>query len=280
MVILMSMERFAKFFSAALYIAFLPALMFMPIDVDGAGQPAAPAIDMPENLSCPRPKLETLHYEFGWNNVIAANAKVQIKEEVLANEPVMRITGDAHTIGMARNLWKMDDRMEAVIHRDSFSPIRVELNRLEGADSYRTTSVFSGNTNTATVIDVDGASVKKKQIKYGKAYEPLTLILLVRCMELSVGKTVTFDLLETDTLYRVELKVLSKEPVKVKSGSYQAFKITPTFYKIKKNQIKKEDIKAEQVFIWVADIPERYMVKVTSKVFIGAVTGELARVEK
>jgi len=261
----------------SIFVSMLIAVSVAPPAV-GTDAPATTEVDA---ASCPRPDMETLHYEFGWNGVAAAVAQVRINSDIHENSPVLRLIADAHTIGVARKLWKMDDRMEAIVHRETLEPIRVELNREEAGESYRTKSSFSRETGKAQIIDVRGTRVKKKEVKFGNAYEPLTLIVLVRCLDFHVGSQLTFDIVEGYKIYRVVLDVLEKEEIEVKAGKFEAFRVTPTFYKVKKSgKIRKEDIKAENVSIWVSADSRRHMLKITSKVFIGSVYGELVKVEK
>ena len=241
--------------------------------------PPAPA-DTVNHAQCSKPDFSTLRYEFGWNGVAAANATIRIRQETYNNSPAIRISGDAHTIGVARSAWKMDDSIEAIVNPQTLKPLRVEIAREEGGRSYRTNISFFHTTLTARVTHVKGTKVKQKTIKYGQSYDPLTLILVVRCLNFEVGRSVTFDVLDGNHIYRVVLYVIAKEILTLRSGKYTAYKVRPSFSQIPPDPKDQTNSKVNEVFIWVSADPQKYFLQVKSKIFIGSVYGELVRVEK
>jgi len=237
-------------------------------------------VDTVNQAQCAQPDFSTLRYEFGWNGIAAANANIRIRQETYNNSPAIRISGDAHTIGVARSAWKMDDRIEAIVNPQTLKPMRVEISQEEGGKSYRTNISFSPSTLTASITHVRGAKVKHKTIKYGKSYDPLTLILVVRCLNFEVGRSVSFDVLDGNHIYRVVLNVISKEVLTIRAGRFTAYKIRPSFSQIPPNPKNDTNSKVNEIFIWVAADPQKYFLQVKSKIFVGSVYGELVRVEK
>jgi len=231
--------------------------------------------------SCPATGKTSLYYEFGWNGIPAAKATVKIRQAVFDQKPAIRLLANAKTIGLARKLWKMNDRVEALVHPETLKPLQVNIHRDEGGKVYRTNISYLPETCKAKVVNVkDSGKVEKKEFECGDAYDPLTLLLVVRCLDLRVGKTIFFDVLEGDDLYRVFLDVKKKERIKVKAGTYNAFMVTPTFRKLPlKIDDDGDESKVDKVSIWVADLPEKYLLKIKSKVFVGHIYGELTDID-
>ncbi len=278
-------EVFSYFKLHASYFA-LPVLWAAVIAVfcmtPAVGGTDPPAVEPVEVTNCPRPALETLHYEFGWNGIAAAVAKIHISQEMQGNDPVIHIKGEARTIGLVRRMWKMNDQMEVWVHPATLRPFRVRIHRVEAGTVYRTSISFFPKKKTASIVNVKGKKIKKKEIKYGNAYDPLTLILVVRCLDFKVGRPVTFDVLESKRIYRAVFDVMAEEEIEVEAGRYNAFKILPSFYRLTDDgKIKKDDSeKVEEVFMWVSADPQRHLLKVKSKVFVGSVYGELTGIER
>ncbi len=230
---------------------------------------------------CPATDAASLHYEFGWNGIPAARAIVKIRKAIFEEKPVIRLLANAETVGLVKRLWKMEDRVEALVHPETLKPVKVEIHREEGGKTYRTNISYFPKTCKARVVNVkDGGKVKKKEVECGDAYDPLTLILLVRCLKFEVGKTVSFEVFEGDEIYRVFLDVKRKEKIKVEAGTFRAFVMEPSFRKLPiEKDDDDDDSKVDKVTIWVADLPERYLLKVKSKVFVGNIYGELTDID-
>jgi len=267
-----------RFFFILSWIAVFAVFCYIP----ATGGPDQPTVEPAEIVHCPQTAFETLHYEFGWNGIAAADARVYITHKMLEDDPVIHLTADARTIGLARKLWKMDDRIEAFVHPETLKPFKVEIHREEAGKTYKTNILFMQEKRIAHVTDIKGKRVRKREIKYDRVYDPLTLILLVRCLDLKVGRKIAFDVLERKRVYRVILDVLKEENIKVKAGNFHAYKIQPRIYRItRRGKVKKEFSKeVKEVYIWVAKGPQKYLLKVKSKVFVGSVYGELIKVEK
>jgi hypothetical protein len=81
-----------------------------------------------------------------------------------------------------------------------------------------------------------------------------------------VGQVLEVEAVDDLKAYRLAIKVLAREKVKVKAGEFDCFKIQPIL-------LGEGLFKAKgEVFIWVTADERRIPVKMKSKIFIGAIS--------
>ncbi|MBR3603294.1 MAG: DUF3108 domain-containing protein [Elusimicrobiaceae bacterium] len=121
-----------------------------------------------------------------------------------------------------------------------------------------------------------GQSKKKSQPKQIqgpldiKVLDMLTSLYYVRSQDLKVGKDLVFDIVNRNKQYPLLVKVLKKEKVKTKAGTFNTIVVEP--------QIRGEGIfvsKGKSLKVWLTDDKYKMPVKMTVEVFIGSVAAEL-----
>ncbi len=121
-----------------------------------------------------------------------------------------------------------------------------------------------------------GQSKKKKEPKQIqgpldiKVLDMLSSLYYVRSQKLEVGKDLVFDIVNRSKQYPLLVKVLKKEKVKTKAGTFNTILVEP--------QIRGEGIfvsKGKSLKVWVTDDKYKMPVKMTVEVFIGSVSAEL-----
>jgi hypothetical protein len=75
--------------------------------------------------------------------------------------------------------------------------------------------------------------------------------------------------------YEVGLRVVGRERVKVRAGTFDTLVIEPTLDRLDKPHYKP---KFKKMTVWVTEGETRIPVKMRSEVFIGSVSGELVEV--
>ena len=85
-----------------------------------------------------------------------------------------------------------------------------------------------------------------------------------------MGKDLVFDIVNRSKQYPLIVKVLKKEKVKTKAGTFNTIVVEP--------QIRGEGIfvsKGKSLKVWLTDDKYKMPVKMTVEVFIGSVSAEL-----
>jgi len=96
-------------------------------------------------------------------------------------------------------------------------------------------------------------------------------VLALRGLTFNVGETVTVDVQMGRDVYRVTLKVLQREEIMVKAGTFGTVVIEPIVYNVTKN----EPADVRRARLWVSDDPLHIPVKAQGEVFVGTVSAEL-----
>ena len=126
-----------------------------------------------------------------------------------------------------------------------------------------------------------GLSKKKKKPKQIqgpldiKVLDMLSSLYYVRSQKLEVGKDLVFDIVNRSKQYPLLVKVLKKEKVKTKAGTFHTILVEP--------QIRGEGIfvsKGKSLKVWLTDDKYKMPVKMTVEVFIGSVSAELLEYQR
>ena len=103
-----------------------------------------------------------------------------------------------------------------------------------------------------------------------KVLDMLSSLYYVRSQKLEIGKDLVFDIVNRSKQYPLIVKVLKKEKVKTKAGTFKTIVVEP--------QIRGEGIfvsKGKSLKVWLTDDKYKMPVKMTVEVFIGSVSAEL-----
>jgi hypothetical protein len=97
----------------------------------------------------------------------------------------------------------------------------------------------------------------------------LSAFYWVRTQDFKVGDVLEVEAMDNLKTYRLAVKVLDREKVKVKAGTFDCFKIQPVL-------LGEGLFKAKgEVFIWVTADEARIPVMMKSKIFIGSISAKM-----
>lgn len=232
----------------------------------------------PAQLSeCPFKDGERLEYEFGWNGIPAARAIMTISQVVINNAMAYKLRTETFTTGKVRLLWKMDDWGESIVHPKTLKPIMFFMHQDEAGMVADTFVSFDHNSKVANITRTSKRKTKKKELQLTDAYDPLSLVYLLRCIKLNVGDRKVFEIVDGNHTYRVIFNILAKEKINVKAGAYNSYRIQPTFVQTPP-PVKKEEKILYSAYLWINAEHPYYLLQVKSKIMVGTVYGELVAV--
>ena len=206
---------------------------------------------------------ESLTYSIGWEKVSAGTGTMTVGMPVdTFGRVCFPIVSTVTSTAFVSTFYKVDDRVETIMDVRELYPLYFEKRLHEG--SFRSTRR----------IEFDPVA--------GMAYTPadtfpvphyvlddLSLLYHVRSMELTVGKDVELDIYSGKKLYRLVVKIVRKERIKVEAGVFNTIVVEPLLQAagLFKNEGK--------VTVWLTDDRLHLPVLMKSKVVVGSIVAEL-----
>lgn len=236
------------------------------------------------------------YYRFGWSGITAARGTLEFARP---RPGITKAEVEAHTIGAARALWRMDARAIAWGEIAGFRPVRVRQ-----AEWYRGgTSLAAQEFNPQEVLRGKGATpgdpspdfftnapadaerlrelthVRAKPIKIPGLLDLQTAVLFVRSQPLAQGDVIRLALVQGNAPYLATLRVLGREQITVAGGTFSAIKVDLTLQDITNKLTLASQKRFKHAYGWFSDDGDRLLVKLETAIFIGSVWAELERVE-
>ncbi len=204
-------------------------------------------------------------YNMGFLWINAGNANISIRNETLGGQSVYHITGDGKTAKSYEWFFKVSDRYETFIEKETMLPVKFLRDVNEGGTKIRNNITFYQSTGKAisdttmftiprATQDILSAIYFARNIDYNR-YKP--------------GDRIPFSLFLDNTVYSLYIKYLGKEVVKTKMGEYNAIKIVPMV--IKGSIFKDED----KLTVWVSDDENHIPLRVSSPILVGSIKVDL-----
>lgn len=211
---------------------------------------------------------EKLIYDVTWTGIKAGTAV----QEITSDGSETRILSTAHSADWISIFFPVEDRIEAVLRWNTHS-------RFGSTKTYRL-KIREGNHRRDKVVYFDHArgiahyhdnlNGDKRDIPIpASALDTLSSFYFVRTLKLGVGKSVFLTILDNKTVWNVEVKVLRKEKIKTKLGTFDTIVIKPL--------LTSEGImdRRGDMFIWLTDDQRLLPVKMKTRVKVGSITAIL-----
>jgi len=200
---------------------------------------------------------------FIWIN--AGNASFITKTEELDGHKVYHITGEGKTAKSYELFYKVKDKYETYIDKETMSPDRFIRNVHEGGTRIKQDVTFDRKNGAATsngkvfnipkcTQDVLSAIYFARNINYNK-YSP--------------GDRIPFKMFLDDKLYSLYIKYMGKEQITTKMGTYNSIKIVPLLIE---GTIFDG---GEKMTVWVSDDQNHVPLRVDSPILVGSIKVDL-----
>jgi hypothetical protein len=220
---------------------------------------AASAFNVPEKLM----------FDLTWTGIKAGTATMEILDE----EDSMKIISTARSADWVSFFYTVDDRVESLLCMPGSSstiglPQSYRIKLREGRHRRDKEVRFEHAARRAVYLD----HLKKKEQVFaieGEVFDPLSSFYLVRKADLEVGRSVFVNVFDSKRMWNVEIRVLRKERIETRMGSFDTIVIKPL--------MKSEGIfnRKGDMTIWLTDDDKRIPVMMKTKVVVGSVTATL-----
>jgi len=210
---------------------------------------------------------ERLEYSLSWGIIPVGTAVQEIVEEGGAR----KLLSLAKSNDWLSSFYPVEDRTESLLDRNGDPPGRVRSFRMifkEGTRLRDREINFERTPGRAHFHDRVTGEQLDIPVEPG-TYDMYSSFYHARHQRLEPGKSLLMYVLDCKTYYRIEVRVLKKERIRVPAGEFDTIKIEPV--------VKPEGIFEGKrgTFIWLSDDSRRIPVKVQTLVRVGKVTAVL-----
>jgi len=213
---------------------------------------------------------ERIEFSVGWGVINAGSSTLSVLDTVrVGGHLCWRIQSQAQSNEVLGKLYPVRDKVVTWMDTKGLFSRGLHKNLNEG--TYKKVRDFSIQPERRMVVKhKDGAPVDTMRIR-GPVQDVLSAFYWVRTQPMAVGQVLEVEAVDDMKSYRLAVKVLARETVKLKSGSFDCFKIQPIL-------LGEGLFKAKgEVFIWLTADERRIPVKMKSKIFIGAISASMTR---
>lgn len=206
-----------------------------------------------------------VYYNMGFVWINAGNADFSTTLEDVGGHKAYHITADGKTAKSYEWFYKVRDRYETFIDKETMLPTRFVRDVNEGG--------FKINQ------DVAFDHKKARAVSAGKTYtipkctqDVLSAIYFARNIDYSkykAGDKIPFNMFLDDKVYSLYIKYMGKEKIKTKMGTFNALKIVPLLIE---GTIFKG---GEKMTVWVSDDENHLPLRIDSPILVGSIKVDL-----
>ena len=210
---------------------------------------------------------EQLNYRLKYGFFTAAEAHLKVEESDIkfGGKPAYHIIADGNTAGTFDVFYKVRNRYESFIDKNTLLPYLYTENRHEGSWNH-TDKVLFDHTNGKITANKGVYPFKGKVFDFPSAY------YFARCLDVSkmmVGDKFDLHYFLEDSIQTLGITYAGKEKVKCDLGTFNCLKFNPT---IIPGRIFRKNSK---LYLWITDDNNRIPVKAHVEVVLGSLTMEL-----
>ncbi|MDX2082257.1 MAG: DUF3108 domain-containing protein [Terrimicrobiaceae bacterium] len=213
-------------------------------------------------------------YRFGWTDLEAARAKVQVER----GQDAYSVRGTGGTEGLARMLWQMDFEHTASSSAPDFRLI--EARQVERYRNRKIVTRMETRPDGFWRIREAGPDARWKRIKVSPIRDLFSTMLFLRSQTLGVGDSVTTVAYPGDSPFLATVTVRSTQTLNIAGREWDALVMDLTLRRInlKKDMALEPHGRFQSGRIWLSNDPDRIPLRAEVNIFIGYVFGELVTI--
>ena len=236
------------------------------------------ATDWPSTLTddsrgnFPDPRTARATYVYGWSGITAATSEAYFHR---GEQQTFVLEGKAHTVGLARILWKFDLTYRSVVNAQTLRPL--ETHQIETARGKRveTNLKFSSAGVSGTRTEGNRATPTVKDFALENLNDLHSVFLYLRSQPLRDHSVYRVAVYPANSAYVATITVLGRGHLRVRSGNYNAIKMDLKLQRVNKKNDLEPHRKFKRATIWLSDDNDRVLLRIESQIFVGTVTAEL-----
>jgi hypothetical protein len=211
---------------------------------------------------------EKLTFDLGYKFITAGQAIMQVSEQpaTIGNRPCYNVRFEVRTTSSFDKIFKVRDLYQTYIDADGIFPWRFEQRVREGNYSRDFAANIDQRANIAKTTE--GAFKVPPFV-----HDILSAFYYVRALDLSrakKGQTISLQNFYGKQANDLRVRILGKERISVDAGTFDCIVVEPLV--VEGGLFKNEG----RIVVYMTDDERKIPVKVSTKVLIGSIDGELA----
>lgn len=204
-------------------------------------------------------------YKMGRLWVGAGQASFSVSNATMQNRPVYHIIGDGRTLKSYEWFYKVRDRYETFIDKETMLPLKFIRNVNEGG--YRIYNNVTFNHRVSQAVSTNGVFSIPTCTQ-----DVLSAIFYARSIDYNKyqkGAKIPFNMFLDDKVYPLHIRYLGKYQINTRYGTFNAIKISPMLIE---GTIFKG---GEKMIVWVSDDANRVPLRIESPILVGDIIVDL-----
>jgi len=229
--------------------------------------------DPPGNFPELRPAHTTYH--FGWSGFTAGTGDIRFSK---TPDKRFQLEASGRTVGLVRALWKMDANYRGLVNPETLRPI--ESKQIENYRKKKlvTDLSFTDSGVTRARTENDGAK-STKGFNFPGLFDLHSALLYLRSQPLTEHSVYRIVVYPATSAYLTTVRVLGRERVAVRAGTYNAIKVDLELKRLGKKLELEPHRKFRRATIWISDDANRIPLRIEAQIFVGTVFAELQTVQ-
>jgi len=202
----------------------------------------------------------------------ASYATLEVEDKTLNGKKVHHLKGKGESTGLMHLFFKVDDRYESYVDRDTGKPYRFIRDIDEGGHTKDIQIDFDHDTRKAVINDKKHKEIKTMDIKPGTQDMISSFYHLRNIVDpatVKKGDEFILPMFFDAENYDFKMKFLEREVVKTKFGKIKALKFRPY---VQSGRVFEEE---ESLTVWISDDDNKIPLKIQAKLAVGSLTADL-----
>jgi hypothetical protein len=233
---------------------------------DGGDDESPPDADS-DNTQFTAARNESLNFEIRWQGLSAGMMSLAYDR----NGSETRISSHIRSFGLLSVLYRVDGKAESTI-RDGRPVSFREIYEL-GRKSSNKETIFDHEDRKIVFINHKKGTTKEHSVQ-GLLWDFMSGFYFLRTQPLLVGRTVSFEVFDSDKFFRVDVDVLRKERLDFDGHQIDTLVIRPVITPLQ-NSSEKPFQGASNILVWLSDDEARIPVRIEAKTRLGSVIAQL-----
>jgi hypothetical protein len=223
--------------------------------------------------AAPRDPDRRLEYRVAWNGIPAASAFVTVTPGGVAGRDSLVVEASARTNAFVSLFWSFDGTVRTTMLAKGLTPLHFDYRRRMNGTPYATTIDFA--PGQAHSVHVKGERRREIDLAADDVIDPITAVFRARLSDALPGESLTYDVWTGEVRYHVRLDIQDEERIDVPAGQFSALKVVPELWRLEGEPAP--DTRLRHATVWVSDDPEHLLLRIRSRIFVGAVTLDLVK---
>jgi hypothetical protein len=208
---------------------------------------------------------EALEFDVAWAPYLTAGvATVTVHDKRPSFDSIAYyIAGEGRPTGLLARLYSAYYKADTLLDVYTLLPQRGSVYSDEGGRHRMQATRFEQAKGKGT-YEVTTATVVRKDLSVpSDTQDPLSALFFLRTLSLREGVKMSVPVVDSGTVYRVQIVIAGRETVQTSVGTRQAWKLTPLVFDLDGKPVD------EQLAVWISDDAQRLPLRIDASLPVG-----------